>query len=152
MTVQEKLREMGVDLPGATAAVGAFVPFVRTGNLVFVSGHVAKKDGKAWTGRLGAEMTTEEGKRAARAAAVDLMGTLRAAVGGDLEKVRRIVKLLVLVSSVPGFAEQHLVANGASEFFAEAFGERGAHARSAFGIVGAPLGSCVEVELVAEVS
>lgn len=150
MTIEEKLREMRIDLPPATAAVGAFVPFVGAGNLVFLSGHIAKKNGKAWTGRLGAGTTTEEGRQAARAAAIDVMGTLRAAVDGDLENVKRILKLLVLVVSAPGFTEQHLVANGASEFFAEVFGERGAHARSAFGIVEAPLGSCVEVELIAE--
>jgi enamine deaminase RidA (YjgF/YER057c/UK114 family) len=96
-------------------------------------------------------MTTEEGRQAARAAAIDVMGTLKAAAGGSLHNVKRIVKLLVLVVSAPGFTEQHLVANGASELFAEAFGEKGAHARSAFGIVEAPLGSCVEVETIAEV-
>jgi enamine deaminase RidA (YjgF/YER057c/UK114 family) len=137
-------------LPEATAPMAAFVPFVRTGNLVFVSGHIAKKDGKPWVGRLGAGMTTEEGQQAARAVAIDVMGTLNVAVG-DLEKVRRIVKLLVLVVSAPGFTEQHLVANGASDLFAKVFGERGAHARSAIGIVETPLGACVEIELVAEV-
>lgn len=151
MTVEEKLQEMKIDLPPATAAVGAFVPFVRIGNLVFLSGHIAKKNGKPWTGRLGAGTTTDEGRQAARAAAIDAMGTLNAAVGGNLENVKRIVKLLVLVASEPGFTEQHLVANGASELLAEIFGEKGAHARSAFGIVEAPLGSCVELEMVVEV-
>jgi enamine deaminase RidA (YjgF/YER057c/UK114 family) len=151
MPIQERLRELKISLPEVTPPVAAFVPFVRTGNLVFVSGHIAKKDGKPWTGRLGAGVTTEQGQQAARAVAIDAMGTLQAAAG-DLEKVRRIVKLLVLVASAPGFTEQHLVANGASELFMEVFGERGAHARSAIGIVEAPFGACVELELVAEVA
>jgi len=151
MPIQEKLRELKITLPEMTPPVAAFVPFVRTGNLVFVSGHIAKRDGKPWTGRLGAGMTTEQGQQAARAVAIEVMGTLQGAVG-DLEKVRRIVKLLVLVASAPGFTEQHLVANGASELFVQVFGERGAHARSAIGIVETPFGACVELELVAEVA
>ncbi|HEX9456261.1 MAG TPA: RidA family protein, partial [Candidatus Acidoferrum sp.] len=105
--------------------------------------------GKPWTGKLGAELTTEQGKQAARGIAIELMATLQAAAG-DLDKIKRIVKLLVLVNSAPTFTEQHLVANGASELFVEVFGERGAHARSAFGIAQIPLGSCVEIELIAE--
>ena len=151
MPIQEKLRELKITLPEMTPPVAAFVPFVRTGNLVFVSGHIAKRDGKPWTGRLGAGMTTEQGQQAARAVAIEVMGTLQGAVG-DLEKVRRIVKLMVLVASAPGFTEQHLVANGASELFVQVFGERGAHARSAIGIVETPFGACVELELVAEVA
>jgi enamine deaminase RidA (YjgF/YER057c/UK114 family) len=149
MSVYEKLKALNITLPEVEPPVAAFVPFVRTGNLVFVSGHIAKKDGKPWTGKLGAELTTEQGKQAARGIAIELMGTLRAAAG-DLEKIKRIVKLLVLVNSVPTYTEQHLVANGASELFVEVFGERGAHARSAFGIAQIPLGACVEIELVAE--
>ena len=149
MSVYEKLEALNITLPKAEAPVAAFVPFVRTGSLVFISGHIAKKGGKPWTGKLGAELTTEQGKQAARGIAIELMGTLQAAAG-DLEKIKRIVKLLVLVNSVPTFTEQHLVANGASELFVEVFGERGAHARSAFGIAQIPLGSCVEIELVAE--
>ena len=128
----------------------AYVPFVRTGNLVFLSGHIAKKDGKAWVGQLGKTMQTEEGKQAARAIAIDLLGTLQAAVG-DLNNVKRIVKVMSLVNSTPDFTEQHLVTNGASELFGEVFGEKGAHARSAFGVAQIPLGACVEIELIAEV-
>ena len=95
MSIYEKLREMKITLPEATPPMAAFVPFVKTGNLVFVSGHIAKKDGRPWTGRLGAGITTEEGQHAARAVAIDVMGTLNTATG-DLDKVRRIVKLLVL--------------------------------------------------------
>jgi enamine deaminase RidA (YjgF/YER057c/UK114 family) len=127
------------------------VPFVRTGQLVFVSGHIARKDGKPWVGQLGAAIGTDEGRQAARAIAIDLLGTLHAAVG-DLNKVKRIVKLMSLVNSVPTFTEQHVVTNGASELFAEAFGpEKGAHARSAFGVAQIPMGACVEIELIAEI-
>ena len=149
MSVYDKLKTLNIALPKLTAPAAAFVPFVHTGNLVFISGHIAKKDGKPWTGKLGAELTTLDGKQAAQAIAVDLLATLQAAVG-DLNKIRRIVKLLVLVNSVPTFTEQHLVANGASELFLDVFGERGAHARSAFGVAQIPLGSCVEIELIAE--
>ncbi len=149
MSVYEKLKARNITLPQVDSPVAAFVPFVRTGNLLLVSGHIAKKDGKPWTGKLGADMTTAEGKQAAQSIAVDLLATLQAAVG-DLNKIRRIVKLLVLVNSTPTFTEQHLVANGASELFVDAFGERGSHARSAFGIAQIPLGSCVEIELIAE--
>jgi enamine deaminase RidA (YjgF/YER057c/UK114 family) len=149
MSVYEKLKVLNITLPKVEPPVAAFVPFVRTGSLVFISGHIAKKDGKPWTGKLGAELTTEQGKQAARGIAIELMGTLQAAAG-DLEKIKRIVKLLVLVNSMPTYTEQHLVANGASELFVEVFGERGAHARSAFGIAQIPLGSCVEIELIAE--
>jgi enamine deaminase RidA (YjgF/YER057c/UK114 family) len=149
MSVYEKLKALKITLPKLDPPVAAFVLFVRTGNLIFVSGHIAKKDGKPWTGKLGAELTTEQGKQAARGIAIELMATLQAAAG-DLDKIKRIVKLLVLVNSAPTYTGQHLVANGASELFVEVFGERGAHARSAFGIVQIPLGSCVEIELIAE--
>src|SRR4029077_12743235 len=149
MSVYEKLKARNITLPELDPPVAAFVPFVRTGNLVFISGHIAKKGGKTWTGKLGADLTTAEGKEAAQGIAIDLLATLQAAVG-DLNKVRRIVKLLVLVNSVPTFTEQHLVANGASELLIEIFGEKGAHARSAFGVAQIPLGACVEIELIAE--
>lgn len=150
MSVYEKLEQLNIALPAATAPAAAFVPFVRTGNLLFVSGHIARRDGKPWSGKLGAELTTADGKIAARAVAIDLLGTLHAATG-DLERIRRIVKLLVLVNSDPAFTEQHVVANGASELFVELFGDAGAHARSAFGVAQVPFGSCVEIELIAEV-
>jgi enamine deaminase RidA (YjgF/YER057c/UK114 family) len=150
MSVYERLKARNITLPQVDSPVAAFVPFVRTGNLIFISGHIAKKDGKPWTGKLGAELTTAEGKQAAQSIAIDLLTTLQAAVG-DLDKIRRIVKLLVLVNSTPSFTEQHLVANGASELLVDVLGERGPHARSAFGIAQIPLGSCVEIELIAEV-
>jgi enamine deaminase RidA (YjgF/YER057c/UK114 family) len=150
MSVYERLRVLQITLPEVEPPVAAFVPFVRAGNLLFVSGHIAKKDGKPWAGKLGSQITTEQGKQAARGIAIELMGTLHAATG-DLNKIKRIVKLLALVNSEPTFTEQHLVANGASELFAEVFGEKGPHARSAFGVAQIPLGSCVEIELIAEV-
>ena len=151
MSVYENLNALKISLPEVTPPVAAFVPYVRTGNLVFVSGHIAKKDGKPWAGQLGSHLTTEQGKEAARGIAIDLMATLHAATG-DLNKVARIVKLLVLVNSSPTFMEQHLVANGASELFREIFGARGPHARSAFGVAQIPFGSCVEIELIAELA
>ena len=151
MSVYDKLKELGITLPPVATPAAAYVPFVRTGNLVFISGHTAKREGKPWVGQLGKTMDTEEGKAAARSIAVDLMGTLQAAVGGDLNKVRRIVKVMSLVNSSPDFIEHHLVTNGASELLGQVFGEKGKHARSAFGVAQIPTGSCVEIELIAEV-
>ena len=150
MSIYKRLEALRISLPAADVPVAAFVPTVRTGNLLFVSGHIAKKEGKPWVGKLGENMFTAQGKEAARGIAIDLLATLHAALG-DLNKITRIVKLLVLVNSAPTFTEQHLVANGASELFAEIFGEKGAHARSAIGIAQIPLGACVEIELIAEV-
>ncbi len=150
MSISSKLLELDIKLPEVTPPVGAFVPHLRTGNLVFLSGHIAKKDGKPWKGQLGADVDTADGKRAARSIAIDLLATLQSAVG-DLENVTRIVKLMVLVNSTPSFTEQHLVANGASEFFGEIFGPAGISVRSAFGVAQVPFGSCVEIDLIAEV-
>ncbi len=150
MSIYEKLQSLGLNLPPGTAPAGAFAPTVQSGNLVFVSGHIAKRDGRPWIGQLGPALSTEEGRTAARGIALDLLGTLHDALG-DLNRIRRIVKAMVLVNSAPGFTEQHLVANGASELFQEVFGERGRHARSAFGAAQIPLGACVEIELVVEV-
>ena len=151
-TIQHRLKTLGITLPPLSTPAAAYVPFVRTGNLVFLSGHIARKDGKPWVGQLGGNIGTEEGKLAARAIAIELMGTLQAAMGGDLGRVKRIVKLLCLVNSTPTFTEQHLVANGCSELLGEVFGkEVAAHARSAFGVAQIPLGACVEIELIAEV-
>ena len=149
MNVYDKLTELSITLPPVAIPAAAYVPFVQTGNLVFLSGHLARKDGKPWVGQLGKNMTTEEGKAAARAVAIDLLGTLHVAVG-DLNRVKRIVKLMSLVNSTSDFTEQHLVTNGASELIGQVFGEAGAHARSAFGVAQIPLGACVEIEMVAE--
>ena len=150
MSVYEKLKSLNITLPPIDAPVATLAPFVRSGNLLFVSGHIAKRDGVPWTGKLGADLATAQGEQAARSVAIDLIATLQSAIG-DLNQIRRIVKLLVLVNSTPAFTEQHLVANGASELLIKIFGDRGKHARSAIGIAQIPLGSCVEIELIAEV-
>jgi enamine deaminase RidA (YjgF/YER057c/UK114 family) len=152
MSVDARLKTLGIELPPLAIPAAAYLPFVQTGALVFISGHIAKKDGKPWVGQLGLTMTTDEGKAAARAIAIDLMGTLKAAAGGDLGRVRRIVKLMSLVNSTPTFTEQHLVTNGCSELLGEVFGEAGKHARSAFGVAQIPLGACVEIEMIAELA
>ena len=149
--IAARLAQQGITLPPATTPAAAYVPYVHTGSLLFVSGHSAKKDGQPWVGQLGLTMTTAEGKLAARAVAIDLLGTLQAAVG-DLAKIRRIVKVVSLVNSTNTYTEHHLVTNGCSELLAEILGpEVGVHARSAFGVAQIPLGACVEIELIAEV-
>ena len=150
MSIYDKLAELKITLPPVAAPAAAYLPFVQTGNLVFLSGHIAKQDGKVWVGQFGKTMTTAEGQAAARAVAIDLLGTLHAAVG-DLNRVTRIVKLMSLVNSTADFTEQHLVTNGASELIGQLFGARGAHARSAFGVAQIPMGACVEIEMIAEV-
>src|SRR5450830_361061 len=149
MSIYAKLTELHITLPPVALPAAAYVPFVQTGKLVFLSGHIAKKDGKVWVGQFGRNIRTDEGKAAARAIAIDLMGTLHAAVG-DLNRVKRIVKLMSLVNSTGDFTEQHLVTNGASDLIGEVFGSKGAHARSAFGVAQIPMGACVEIELIAE--
>lgn len=152
MSCYDKLHALGITLPSLSAPAAAYVMHVRTGNTVFLSGHIAKRDGKPWAGQLGRDMRTDEGKQAARAVAIDLIATLQAACDGDLTRVRRIVKLTGLVNSTGDFTEHHLVVNGASELFSEVFGEQGAHARAAFGVAQIPLGCCVEIELIAEIA
>ena len=149
MSIYDKLSQLNITLPPVSVPAAAYLPFVQAGKLVFLSGHIARRDGQPWVGQLGKNMATPEGKAAARAIAIDLMGTLHAAVG-DLNKVKRIVKLMSLVNSTGDFTEQHLVTNGASELFGEVFGDKGAHARSAFGVAQIPMGACVEIELIAE--
>jgi enamine deaminase RidA (YjgF/YER057c/UK114 family) len=150
MSVYDRLKSLDIELPPVSVPAAAYVPFVRSGKLVFVSGHIARRDGKPWVGQLGRDTDTATGQQAARAIAIDLMGTLQAAVG-DLNRVERIVKVMSLVNSTADFTEQHLVTNGCSELLAEVFGAKGAHARSAFGVAQIPLGACVEIELIAEV-
>ena len=152
MTIAARLQALGIELPPLAIPAAAYLPFVQTGSLVFISGHIAKKDGKPWVGQLGLTMTTEEGKAAARAIAIDLMGTLQAAAGGDLARVKRIVKVMSLVNSTSTFTEQHLVTNGCSELLGEIFGDAGKHARSAFGVAQIPMGASVEIERIAELA
>lgn len=153
MSVYERLRDLNISLPEIKDGIcGCLVaPFVRSGNLIFLSGHIAKLNGEPWVGKLGDTLPTAQGKEAARTVAIDLLGTLHVAAG-DLNLISRIVKLVVLVNSTPSFPEPHLVANGASELFREVFGDRGTHARCACGVAQIPYGSCIEIDLVAEVS
>ena len=152
MSIDDKLLALGITLPAVAVPAAAYVMYAQSGNQVFLSGHIARKDGKPWVGQLGRELGTVQGREAARLVAIDLISTLKAACGGDLGRVRRIVKLMSLVNSTPEFTEQHLVTNGASELLLEVFGEAGRHARSAFGVAQIPLGACVEIELIAELS
>ena len=149
--VYTQLESLGITLPEVATPAAAYLPFVRCGNLVFLSGHLAKRGGQVVVGQLGDTVTTDQGKAAARLIAIDLMGTLQAAVG-DLGKVKRIVKVLGLVNSTARFTEHHLVINGCSELLVEVFGDAGRHARSAFGVAQIPMGACVEIELIAEVA
>jgi enamine deaminase RidA (YjgF/YER057c/UK114 family) len=151
MSIYQRLEALQITLPPVATPAAAYVPFVKSGNLVFLSGHISKKDGQVWAGQLGKNIKTDEGKLAARAVAIDLMGTLQAAVG-DLNKVTRIVKVMSLVNSTADFTEQHLVTNGCSELLGQVFGDVGVHARSAFGVAQLPMGACVEIELIAEVA
>ncbi len=150
MNVYDQLKALNITLPPVATPAAAYVPYVQTGNLVFVSGNIARKDGAAWVGQLGKNVGVEEGKLAARNCAISLIAALDAASGGDLNKVKRIVKVMSLVNSTPDFTEQHLVTNGCSELLGQVFGAKGAHARSAFGVAQIPMGSCVEIELIAE--
>ena len=150
INIYDRLEQLGITLPQAGAPAAAYVMSAQSGNTVYLSGHIAKKDGKVWAGKLGESLTTEEGKAAARSIAIDLLATLHTHTG-DLNKVKRVVKLMSLVNSTLTFTEQHIVTNGASELIADVFGEKGKHARSAFGVAQIPLGACVEIELIAEV-
>jgi enamine deaminase RidA (YjgF/YER057c/UK114 family) len=151
MSIYLKLKSLDIELPASAAPAAAYVMSAQTGNTVFLSGHLAKKDGAVWVGQLGKDVTTEQGKLAARAVAIDMLATLQAACDGDLNRVVRIVKLMSLVNSTGDFTEHHLVTNGASELFNQVFGEKGRHARSAFGVAQLPMGACVEIEMIAEI-
>ena len=155
MSVYARLQALNLTLPPVAVPAAAYLPYVQSGKQLFLSGHIAKQDGKPWVGQLGLTMTTEQGRAAARAVAIDLMGTLEhacRAVGTDLDGIKRIVKVMSLVNSTSTFTEQHLVTNGCSELIGEVFGAAGAHARSAFGVAQIPLGACVEIELIAELA
>ena len=154
MSVYHTLKALQIELPPVSTPAAAYLPFVQSGQLVFLSGHIAKQNGQPWVGQLGLSMNTAEGQAAARAVAIDLLGTLHAAcvaAGTDLDGVKRIVKVLSLVNCTNSYTEQHLVTNGCSQLLGEVFGPSvGAHARSAFGVAQLPLGACVEIELIAE--
>ena len=150
-SIEERLAGLGVVLPQAAAPAANYVPFMRSGDLLFTSGQLPMKDGKlAATGLLGRDLDTAAGREAARLCAVNVLAQAKAALV-DLELVRRLVKITVFVASAPGFTEQHLVANGASDLFVAALGEAGRHARSAVGTASLPLDAPVEVEAIFEV-
>ncbi|EFA86631.1 endoribonuclease [Heterostelium album PN500] len=151
MSVYEKLKELNIELGKPSTNVAAYVMAAQTGNTVFLSGHIARRsDGTVWVGKCGANINTDEGKDAARSIAVDLITTLHSHTG-DLNKIKRIVKVMGLVNSTLEFTEHHLVMNGCSELLNQVFGEVGRHARSAFGVAQIPLGACVEIEMIVEV-
>lgn len=150
MDVYKNLREHQITLPGQLAAAGLYKPVVQTGNLVFVSGQGSMVGGVKITGRLGADMTVEQGAAAARVCALNTLAALQAYLG-DLNRVRRCVKILGFVAGTDDFSDQALVINGASQVFIDAFGEMGRHARSAIGSNALPLGLAVEVESVFEI-
>jgi enamine deaminase RidA (YjgF/YER057c/UK114 family) len=151
MRIEAKLKEKGIELPAAVTPVANYVPAVRTGKLVFLSGHGPfKKDGTLITGKIGSELTLEQGYEAARRVAVGLLGSLKAEIQ-DLDKVKRIVKLLGFVNCASDFVDQPKVINGASDFLVEVFGDKGRHARSAVGSNALPLNIAVEIEMIVEV-
>ncbi|NML59699.1 RidA family protein [Massilia sp. RP-1-19] len=153
MSVYAKLKELNITLAPPAAPAAAYVMYVQSGNLVFLSGHIAKHaDGSVNAGKLGQDVSLEQGQAAARSIAIDLIGTLQEACGGDLTRVKRIVKLMSLVNSTPDFTDQHLVTNGASELLGDLFGDAGKHARSAFGVAQVPRGACVEIEMIVEIA
>lgn len=152
MRIEQKLAELGVTLPATTPPVANYVRTVQIGNLLFVSGHTALRDGQpVHPGKLGRDVTIEQGYEAARQIAIMMLSAVRDAIG-DLDQVRRIVKLLGMVNSADDFTEQPKVINGASDFLVEVFGEQGRHARSAVGMGQLPGNACVEIEMILEVA
>jgi enamine deaminase RidA (YjgF/YER057c/UK114 family) len=150
-TIEKRLADLGIVVPAAAAPAANYVPFVRSGNLLFPSGQLPIKDGKlAVTGLLGRDLDTAAGQEAAKLCAINVLAQAKAALG-NLEKIRRLVKISVYVASAPDFTEQHLVGNGASDLFAKVLGERGKHARVAVGMAALPLNAAVEIEAVLEV-
>lgn len=149
-TIEQRLAELGVTLPEAPAPAANYVPYVISGNLVFVSGQVSIEGGTHIKGTLGADMDVEAGAKAARVCAISLLSQVRAATGGDLERLKRVVKLTAFVNSAPGFGDQPKVVNGASDFLVEVLGEKGRHARSAVGAM-LPFGLAVEIEGIFEI-
>ena len=144
--IETRLAEMGLELPAAPAPAANYVPYVISGDLVFVSGQIPNTETGLITGKLGADMSVAEGREAARICALNLLAQLRAACGGDLDRLERVVKLGGFVNCTPDFTEHPQVINGASDFFGDLLGETGAHARAAVGCVSLPLGVAVEIE------
>ena len=149
MNVEQKLEEMGLELPPPSRPMGQYVPAVRAGNLVFLSGHGPSGAARRTLGKVGRDLTVEQGYEAAKSVALALLASLKGEIG-DLDRVRRVVKVLGMVNCTEDFYQQPAVINGASDLLRDVFGEHGRHARSAIGVAALPLGSPVEVELVAQ--
>jgi enamine deaminase RidA (YjgF/YER057c/UK114 family) len=147
MTVENRLKDLGVNIPEMGAPVASYVPYVIVGDVVYISGQLPREGGEVkFRGHLGKEFKVEDGQKAAKICAINLISALKHACGGNLEKVKKVIQLQVLVGSTPEFSEQHLVANGASDFFAQVFGpEVGAHTRAAYGVASIPAGASVEI-------
>jgi enamine deaminase RidA (YjgF/YER057c/UK114 family) len=153
MTVEARLKELNIVLPTPPSPVASYVPYVISGKNVFVSGQVTlTPEGLKYVGTVGKELSLEDGKAAARLCALNAIAQAKAACGGDLERVKRIVKLTVFVNAIPGFAQHPEVANGASDLFVEVFGDAGRHARSAVGAVSLPRNVATEVEAILEIA
>lgn len=150
-TVGARLEELNIKIPDYVAPAANYVPYVITGNLAFISGQVALQDGKiVYAGKLGDQFTVEDGQKAARICALNILSQLKQACGGDLDRVKRCVKLGVFVNSTSDFIDQHKVGNGASDLIVEIFGDKGKHARAAIGCSSLPRGTAVEIEAVFE--
>ncbi len=151
-SIEDNLARLGITLPAAAAPAANYVPFARSGNLLFTAGQLPFRNGKlSATGLLGRDLTTAEGREAAKWCAVNILAQARVALG-DLSAIARIVKISVFVASTADFTEQHLVANGASDLLVEVLGEAGRHARSAVGMASLPLNAAVEIEAIIEVA
>lgn len=147
----EKLRELGYELPRPRPPVASYVPVVRSGNLLYVSGQISSNEQGVVEGTLGDTMNVVQGGNAAELAAIKILSEIVYSGGVELTAIKRIVKVTVLVASTPSFTEQHLVANGASNLLVAVLGDKGQHARAAFGVAALPLGAAVEIEAVVEV-
>jgi enamine deaminase RidA (YjgF/YER057c/UK114 family) len=151
--IEQRLEQLGIKLPTPPAPVASYVPYVISGTLVFVSGQVTMVDGGLkYVGIVGKDISLEDGKAAARLCAINIIAQLKAACGGDLDRIQRVVKLTVFVNAVPGFAQHPEVANGASDLFVEVFGDAGKHARAAVGAGSLPRNVATEVEAIVEIA
>jgi enamine deaminase RidA (YjgF/YER057c/UK114 family) len=152
-SIEARLAELGVTLPVAAAPAANYLPSVPYGNILYISGQLPlTAQGIAFRGRLGDAVSVEDGRKAARLCAVNVLAQAKAALGGDLERIRQILRITVFVASAHTFTEQHLVANGASDFLADVLGERGRHARAAVGVAALPLDAAVEVDAIVAIA
>ena len=152
-TIEARLDRMGITLPSPAAAAANYVPVMSHGDVLYVSGQLPMSSGAlSWPGLLGGSVSLEQGREAARVCAINILAQAKAALGGDLERISQVLRITAFVASAPDFSDQHLVANGASDFLFEALGERGRHARAAVGVSALPLGAAVEIDAIIGVS